>query len=588
MNPNRVSQQGSWRLHLVWIAFLVVGTAVVAQMVRIQFGPQAQLFLEQGDLYAGVWETVYPARGQIYDRWGNLLAGNKTAYQIGVELREVEDPDSIAFVISAVLGEDYGEVLAKVSQEPGPKAIYVVLADYVSPEKVLQMKQFEDPAESGMPAKNLSGLTMLAHLQRSYPERDLGANVLGFVSREGVGYFGVEEKYANLLAGSPQTVWVPADPNRVESMPDIPPGASLILTIDREVQGFVEAILDQAIIDHGAEGGTIAVMDPRNGEVLAMATTPRVDLNEYWIYEDIISGATPFNPAVSKDYEPGSVFKVLTFAAALDHGAITPESEFLDTGIFEIGGITIRNWNQDAWGPQTMLGCMQHSLNVCLAWMVSRLGPHDFYGYMSDFGLGQVTGIDLAGEVSGRLKIPGDADWYAADLGTNSFGQGLSATPTQMLMAVSALANDGKAMMPHVVRAIVNNGHQFEPQPQEVSIPISSGTARTVTRMLARSLENEASVALVPGYKLAGKTGTGEIPTPYGYTSAVTNASFVGWGPVSDPQFIVYVWIEKPTSSIWGSEVAAPVFRQIVERLVIYLNIPPDGILAGEAPSFGQ
>jgi cell division protein FtsI/penicillin-binding protein 2 len=183
------------------------------------------------------------------------------------------------------------------------------------------------------------------------------------------------------------------------------------------------------------------------------------------------------------------------------------------------------------------------------------------------------------------LKVPGDEDWFAADLGTNSFGQGLAVTPAQMVMAVSSIANEGQMVVPHVLKSMVNNGRQYDPPPQVAGVPITAKTARTLSEMLAVSLENEASNALLTGYRVAGKTGTAEIPTPYGYTTAATHASFVGWGPVDDPAFLVYVWLEKPTSSPWGSVVAAPVFREVVERLVILMNLPPDTIRRGMADS---
>ncbi|NJN44113.1 MAG: penicillin-binding protein 2 [Anaerolineae bacterium] len=410
------------------------------------------------------------------------------------------------------------------------------------------------------PIQDLTGLIPIPHLQRSYPENDLAANVLGFVSRDGKGYFGVEEKYNELLAGVSKTVWMPTDPNQIQNIPDIPPGASLVLTIDREIQEMVENVLDDEVSFWGAQSGTILVMDPETGEVLAMASSGRINLNEYWKFEEQIGGLTPFNRAVGQDYEPGSIFKVLTMAAALDAGVVEPETEFLDTGLIEVGGAEIRNWNYGAWGPQTMTGCLRHSLNVCLAWIATEMGSQLFYDYMHAFGFGYSTGVDLAGEVIGRLRLPGDSNWYEADLGTNSFGQGLSVTPTQMLMALSALANEGQMVVPHVLLGIVNNGRQYNPPPQVAGYPITAETATTITEMLAVSLETEASVALVEGYRVAGKTGTGEIPTPYGYTSNQTNTSFVGWGPVEDPEFLVYVWLEKPTGSIWGSEVAAPIF----------------------------
>jgi len=225
-----------------------------------------------------------------------------------------------------------------------------------------------------------------------------------------------------------------------------------------------------------------------------------------------------------------------------------------------------------------MLGCMQHSLNVCLAWVASKTGAKTFYQYMDQFGIGHLTGVDLGGEVPGRLKHPGDGDWYEADLGTNAFGQGVSATPLQMISAISAVANDGKMITPHVVRAVIDKGHQYEVTPQVAGMPISAKTAKKLTDMLVVSLKQESSSALVPGYEVAGKTGTAEIPTVTGYTSGQTNASFVGWGPADDPKFVVYVWLEKPSTSPWGSVVAAPVFSQVVQRLVVLMDIPPDEV----------
>jgi cell division protein FtsI/penicillin-binding protein 2 len=277
-------------------------------------------------------------------------------------------------------------------------------------------------------------------------------------------------------------------------------------------------------------------------------------------------------------YEPGSVLKVLTMAAALDTGTVTPNTTFIDTGFIEVGGIIIQNWNRDAWGEQNMVGCLQHSLNVCLAWVSSQMGTQAFYSYMERFGLGHPTGVDLSGEATGRLKVPGDGDWYPVDLGTNAFGQGVSVTPLQMLMAVSSFVNDGRMVTPHVLYSMVRDGHQYNVPPQYAGSPISPQTSRTISEMLALSLEEESSQALLPGYRLAGKTGTAQIPTDYGYDPYHTNASFIGWGPVDDPQFMVYIWMESPSASIWASQTAAPVFSKVAEQAVVLLNIPPDAV----------
>jgi cell division protein FtsI/penicillin-binding protein 2 len=302
-----------------------------------------------------------------------------------------------------------------------------------------------------------------------------------------------------------------------------------------------------------------------------------MNLNDYTQVAQIYPGETPFDRAISQAYEPGSVAKILTMAAALDSGTVTPGTIFFDTGSIVVGGQTIVNWDRGAWGYQDMTGCLAHSLNVCLAWVATQMGNTQFYAYMQRFGLGHPTGIDLAGETPGRLKLPGDGDWYPVDLGTNAFGQGVAVTPMQMVMAASAIANDGQMVYPHLLYAQVRDGHQSNLSPQIVGEPITAETAHTLTEMLANALEIESSTALIPGYRIAGKTGTAQIPTSSGYYDQTDiNASFIGWGPVDDPRFLVYVWLERPQSNRAASVVAAPIFRQVVEKLIVLMGIPPD------------
>jgi cell division protein FtsI/penicillin-binding protein 2 len=563
------------------ILFSVLGAAIIVQIIRIQNSPEAGVFLKQGDRYAGEFRTLYPERGQIYDRQGHLLAGNRTIYEIGVNLADVRNAHTIALTLSVILGLNYDKTLDAINNPP-ENQVYLVVDDYVASDKARALQDLKTQLAKDYSAEgdaSLDGLDFKAHLQRSYPENSLASNVIGFVNREGRGYYGVEEKYNNLLAGVPVTVWVPQDPNRAEELPNVPKGADLILTIDRKTQSMVEEMLAKALIETGAKAGTIAIMNPRNGEVLAMASSPEMDLNEYWRYGELYKSASEFNRAVSMQYEPGSVFKILTMAAAIDNGTVAPSTTYLDTGYLEFGGGYIYNWDQGAWGPQDMIGCMTHSLNICLARVASLMGQDRFYTYMQRFGIGHPTGIDLANEASGRLKTPLDADWYAIDLGTNSFGQGVATTPIQIMTAASALANDGKMAYPHVLYAMVSNGHQYNTPTQTLGTPISPQSARTTSEMLAIALEDGKSAALVDGFRIAGKTGTAQIPGPNGYYDPqATNASFIGWGPVDDPQFLVYIWLEEPESSGWASYVAAPVFHDVVEKLVVLMNIPPDDI----------
>ncbi len=577
------------RLRFIGVIFLIVGLAIIFQIVRVQNSPQAKemiSYLEK--TYNQEVRVIKPERGNIYDRWGNLLAGNTEVYEVGIAPPQVINSDTVAQDLSSILGLDFSEIkkIARSYIEEGNEQ-YMVVADFVPADKVhlLENKLAEyekaDKPKKGA-APSLNGVHWVAHLRRSYPENTLAANILGFYNYydrvDGRGILGLEEQYNNLLAGTATRVVLPMNPTAIQEIPSVPPGSSLILTIDRGIQAAAERIAQKAQEDSGAESATILVMDPETGEMLAMATTPAFNPNEYQKYGEIFPQGSHYNRAISQLYEPGSVFKVLTMAAALDSGAVTPETTFVDTGAIEVGGLWIYNWDRGAWGPQDMTGCMQHSLNVCLAWTATEMGPTTFYNYIQTFGLGKYTGIDLAGEQVYPLSLPGDQNWYPINLGTNAFGQGVAATPVQMITAIAAVANDGKMMAPHVVKAYIQDGHQYDISPRLIRQVIKPETAHVLTEMLANSLENEASVALVEGYRVSGKTGTAEIPGPGGYESSVTNASFVGWGPSDDPKFIVYIWLEKPTSSPWGSVVAAPVFSEVVSELTVLMKLPPDSV----------
>lgn len=568
------------RVQVLAGAMLLIALAIVMQLTRIQNSPEAAVFRQQAENYAYEWKTFYPTRGEIYDINGRLLAGQKTVYEIGLDLNAVTDAHAIAFAVSRELDLDYDNLM-NVIQNPPEGISYLVLADFVEAQKAINLQELKSALQEQAAEGTLGGLTGLqfkAHPQRSYPENALASNILGFVNREGKGYFGIEENYDNLLAGNPVTVLIPTDPNKAYEIPRVPDGTTMILTINRDLQAAAEDILDNALLEYGARDGTIVIMNPQNGEIYAIAVSRRMNLNNFWNYSAIYDNATEFNPAISKTYEPGSVLKVLTMAAALDTNTVTPNTTYLDTGSVLIGGVTIQNWDRNPWGVQNMVGCLQHSLNVCMVNLATQMGANNFYSYMDEFGFGHLTGIDLAGEAAGRLKVPGDADWYPVDLGTNSFGQGIAVTPIQMMMAVSAVANDGRMVTPHVLYAMVRDGRQYNVPAQFSGSPISAQTANTLTEMLAVSLEAESSMALVPGYRVAGKTGTAQVPVNGFYDGSQTNASFIGWGPVDDPQFMIYVWLERPTTSPWGSETAAPVFSEIAQKTVILLDIPPDFI----------
>lgn len=580
MKEFSMRKEYAWRSIFVTALLPLFALTVLGQMIRIQNSPEAKEFEKQANNFASVKQTFYPERGEIYDRDGHLLAGNETVYTVGVNIPDMVNPETLAREISTHLGLNYEETYQKILNPYG--LVFVPIKNYVRSEELASLrdlyeKMAKEAAAVYQPSA-LSGLEFQPTLQRSYPENDLASNIIGFFGRDERGYFGVEGKYNDLLAGTPVDTWIPQDPNRAAEIPKVPNGTTLILTLDRDLQAAAERSLDQALIDYGARNGTIVIMDPRTGEILAMASTPRLNLNEFWNYADYYDQSYEFNPAISMQYEPGSVFKVLTMAAGLDAGTISPDTIYNDTGSIIVGGVLIQNWDRRPWGQQDMIGCLQHSLNVCMAWISTSMGQEKFYDYMQRFGVGRLTGVDLAGETPGRLKVPGDLDWYPVDLGTNAFGQGVAVSPIQMLMAVSAVANNGQMVTPHLLYGMVGDGRQVNIQMQPAGTPIRADTAHTLSQMLAISLENEASLALVPGYRVAGKTGTAEIPIDGYYDSTKTNASFIGWGPVDDPQFMIYVWLETPSVSIWANDTAAPLFSEIAQKTVILLNIPPDSV----------
>ncbi len=559
------------RLRLILLGFGALAAVVIVQLVRVDFGStNVTYFRKLSNQITQLPRNFAPARGRIYDRWGELLATNDVEYELGITPPYVLVPKDLETTLNTLAGIPTLEVEAAIkSTKP-----YVLLKRPISATVGDKLK---DLLQNG--PVNLGGISLTPIPHRIYPGGALASQVLGFVAYtnggQQLGYYGVEGFYNDLLAGRSVHSIQQMVPFDAELNPVPDQGADLYLTLDRNIQFLTELTLADGIKKYGASGGTIIVMNPRSGEILGMASSPTFDPNNYGTDPP----PSPANPAVSGQYEPGSTFKVLTMAGALDAGTVTPQTPFVDTGSVEVGGIIINNWNGGAWGPLDMLGCMQHSLNVCLASIASWMGPNNFYNYMQAFGIGHLTNVDLAAETTGRLKRPGDPDWFDSDLGTNSFGQGVAVSPLQLVTAASAIANGGTMMQPHILKIVQHGANQHVTQQQVLGRPIKPETAAVENEMLAQSLERgEGSQALLDGYRLAGKTGTAEIPTASGYDQTATIASFIGWGPVDDPQFIVLIKLDKPTSSIWGSETAAPLFQQLVSRLVVLMQIPPDSV----------
>jgi cell division protein FtsI/penicillin-binding protein 2 len=562
--------------------------AIVLRLVLLQIVPSFKIPYENNlETLKFTTSKIVPTRGTIVDRKGNLFATNQRAYEIGIAPEQVQDAQAVENALRQALGEFDLDVETEVAAALKSGLRYIVVANFVTQPQLDKLEKLLKEAlnsDSYQEVISLNGIHYKTHLRRVYPNKFLGSNIIGIFGwekgkTEQSGIYGVEGYYNDMLADRVQYRQLANYPGFAGDYNLLPEGASLVLTLDREIQAMAEQILDDELDANGAESGTILIMNPRTGEVLAMATTPRLDPNNYFKYLDEYPKDVPFNRVISLPIEPGSVYKVLTVAAALDSGAVDADFSYVDQGVLEYAGLYIYNWDRGAYGPQGLLGCLAHSLNVCLSTLSTKyLGNETFYAYMHNFGIGLPTGIDMAGEISGVLKTPHEGYWHEGDLATNAFGQGLTTTPIQIAMAVSAIANDGKMMVPHMVKSIAQHGYQADIEQRVAGIPISEATADFVADLMAQALETEASDALVPGYRVSGKTGTAQIPTPTGYHPYLTNASFIGFGPTDDPQFLVYINFEEPATSPWGSEVAAPVFAKVVEKLVDLLDIPPDDI----------
>lgn len=558
------------RLRFILGFFAVITGLILIRLVSLQFGSSVAYFETQRDLASSYRVQITAPRGKIFDRDGELLATNDVQYAIGISPDFVTNPESVAKILSTTLSRPYSELYAMTQQksENGQPSKYVLVQRPVPAEigeKLIAMQK-------DLLGPNLAGVVVEPMQRRVYPGGVMAAHVLGFVGYDSKGYFGVEEFYNDVLTGRTVTGIKQVVPFDVALNPNPAQGSDLYLTLDREIQSLTEQVLNDALKRYGAESGTIIVMEPKTGRILALAVAPSFDPNKF-----VEQNIKP-NPVVSAQFEPGSGFKIITMASALQSGVVTPESKYVDTGFIEVGGVTIRNWNRAAWGPQDMTGVLQHSLNVGSAMLAVKMGPQKYYNYLSAFGIGQPTNIDLSGEATGRVKRPGDRDWYESDLGTNAFGQGVATTPIQLLVAASAVANQGAMMQPHLLEKVVDGNSVHSTRPQVLGRPISPDVANMLSNMLQTSVERETASVLVKGYKIAGKTGTAQIPIPGGYDKDKTIATFIGWGPVDDPQFIVLVKLDKPSTSIWGSETAAPTFGELAKRLVVLMKIPPDNV----------
>jgi cell division protein FtsI/penicillin-binding protein 2 len=559
------------RLTVVAVLLALGLAGVLSQLIRYQVFRHDEL-QELSDQQVVDEVRVPSQRGYIADISGHLLAMDLTEWDIAASPPYVTDADGLAKALSPLLEIPVDELRSSLSSKSVP---WVQLKTQV-------------PQQVGQAVVDLhgNGIECVPKSKRVYPEGSLTAHVVGIVNATGAGFYGVEGYHNQELKPVVGVTEVELDPIGREI--PAPPrqqnparrGTSLILTLDLNIQYIAEQELERALEQFGAKSGTILIMEPRSGAILASVSYPRYDPNHF---ADVDASVLQ-DPAVSSMWEPGSIFKVITWGAGLDSGSITPEATYYDDGAIEVGGRAIRNWDLRGHGAVTMDYGLAHSLNVVAAHISTTVGKERFYTYLRRFGFGGLTGVDLASEGPGMIRLPGDTNWFPSDLGTNSFGQGIAVTPMQMITAVAAVANRGLLMKPHIVRDFIvpdadgEGSRLVRVEPMAVRRAISEQAASTLRGMMVNAVDTVVTKAQVPGYRIAGKSATAQIPTAYGYHPTDTIASYVGFAPAEDPRFVVLVKLDKPKTSEWGTQTAAPTFQAIASRLFLYLEIPPDEV----------
>ncbi len=589
--PLQLSRTRFWVLFGLMVA---IGCILLARLIWVQLKGPPPIVHADND----VIDKTLP-RGTITDRRGNPLAMDYYRADVYVDPQGLKDAEgkelietrvqALAQTLGPMLGIEPGELVSRihkaVNEVPGTRYIHLV---YGEPNLAIKINtdNKDDPNEPLDGWRNV--VTALVLPITIYPEKSLAAQVVGFVNADRRGVYGLEARYDDFLRASSATFRPLPQPRFTESDPELariieesiylpsPIQHDIILTLDRVDQFIAEENLRQAVREFDADGGTVIIMDPHTGAVLAMANEPSFDPNYYFESKD--EPQNYMNPAIDGIYEPGSVFKLITYAAALDKGVITPDTLYEDEVRFEYYEQVIQNWDRRSHGTVTATEALVQSLNVVAAKIAIDLGKIEFYKAVNRFGFGQTTGIELPNELPGIVNSPRRSTWIPGSLATNSFGQGISVTPLQMANAVATIANGGVRHRAHIVRALIKEDKVQVIEPQAQSRAISPEAAAMLTEMMVQVV-NSIPAAAIPGYRIAGKSGTAQIPRSdgTGYVDGVSNATFVGFFPADNPRFVVLAKLNRPRTSIWASQTAANLFRYVVHDLIYQHDIPPDG-----------
>ncbi|MEK4453747.1 stage V sporulation protein D [Paenibacillus sp. FSL L8-0506] len=557
------------RRRMLWtlLGLAVLFGSLVVRLAYVQLSQGEELTAKVEDsLRRNIPFTA--KRGEIMDREGVPLVSNittPTVYAVPVQVKEKQKTAQQLAPLLGMTEEKLMTLLSKkemsVKLQPGGRKITMDLAASI---RDLQ----------------LPGIVVAEDSKRYYPYGDLAAHILGFTGIDNQGITGVESIYDNLLKGIAGNISYLSDaggrlmPGSSEKYSAPQDGLNLELTIDKQIQSIMERELDQAMVKYQAQGAWAIAMNPKNGEILAMASRPGYEPASYKEYDAQIYNR---NLPIWMTYEPGSTFKIITLAAALQEGKVDLQNDhFYDPGFIEVAGAKLRCWKKGGHGSQTFLQVVENSCNPGFVALGQRLGKESLFKYIRDFGFGSKTGIDLNGEANGILfKL---SQVGPVELSTTAFGQGVSVTPIQQIAAVSAAINGGNLYKPHVTKAWVNpvTGETVsELKPELVRQVISEETSKKVRAALESVVaKGTGRPAFIDGYRVGGKTGTAQKVVNGRYSPTEHIVSFIGFAPADDPQIVVYTAVDNPKGIQFGGVVAAPIVQNILEDSLHYMKVP--------------
>ena len=550
-----------------WIIFVV--------FVIISFRLFSKSVLEH-ESYAALASNQHTIREDLPSRRGTIyvhdihdelfpVAANERMYDVSIIPTRVTDPKGISQALADILGLSADDILQKVNSKKA----------YLPPLK----KRVDKETTDKLVALPFKGISIKPTDARYYPENEFAAQLLGFVNFEGEGTYGIEGRFNDALQGKSGSLLGQKDTyGRLVSITgQVQPqsGSDLVLTIDHTIQYLADSVLKQSVEQYGAGGGSIIVTNPKTGAILALSNQPGFDPNKYnEVPSDQLNRF--MDDAITNTYEPGSIMKPVVMSMAINEGKLAPDTRSTFSNYVTVQGFQIHTALDKAFGDESMTQILENSDNVGMVWVAGHLEYQDMYDSFKRFGFGAPTGIDVSGETSGSI-LP-VKDWRDISRATMAFGQGISVTPMQMAMAWGSLVNGGKLMKPYTVEKIVRStGEMVETQPTEVRETVSKDTADKVKGMLQSVVDNgQSKKAAIAGYEIGGKTGTAQIADPKGgYYSDQWNHSFIGFFPVSDPQYLVMVKLDHPTTSIYADATALPAFSAMAKGIISYEELQP-------------